>query len=237
MKFRGLQENLRQTLWERVEQGTLTGLKLAGQTGFQQAHISNFLNGKRSLSLEGLDRVLQVQRLSVLDLLDPAEVNQRVTMPPPGEDEFENVFLVDGEVAATAPLIMRMKVKEIEKFRRSFLRQLRPDLGRKRRGWERFVAVRVEGNDAMSMYPRLRAGAKVLIDRHYRSLRAYRKGESNLYAVYVQGRCLVRYVEPAGKSLVLRPHNRAGAVEIIPAQEQGRRGLVVGRICHIAVEA
>jgi hypothetical protein len=71
MKFRMLQENLRNILWERIDGGELTGLRLAGQTGFKQAHISNFLNRKRGLSLEGMDKVLNVQHLSVLDLIDP----------------------------------------------------------------------------------------------------------------------------------------------------------------------
>src|SRR6202040_4280963 len=74
MKFRVLQDNLRKTLWRRIDEGGLTGLRLAQQTGFKQAHISNFLNRKRGFSLEGLDKVLVVQHLSVLDLLDPAEV-------------------------------------------------------------------------------------------------------------------------------------------------------------------
>ena len=75
MKFRSLQDNLRKTLQQRINAGELTGLRLAEQTGFRQAHISNFLNRKRSLSMDGMDRVLNVQRLSVLDLLDPSEVN------------------------------------------------------------------------------------------------------------------------------------------------------------------
>jgi hypothetical protein len=29
MKFRALQENLRKTLWERIDEGELTGLRLA----------------------------------------------------------------------------------------------------------------------------------------------------------------------------------------------------------------
>jgi hypothetical protein len=88
MKFKALQENLRKALWERIDEGELTGLRLANQTGFRQAHISNFLNRKRSLSLDGMDRVLSVQRLSVLDLLDPDEVNKRATVTPPSDDEF-----------------------------------------------------------------------------------------------------------------------------------------------------
>ena len=51
MKFKALQENLRKLIRGRIDEGDLTGLKLAHQTGFQQAHISNFLNSKRSLSL------------------------------------------------------------------------------------------------------------------------------------------------------------------------------------------
>ena len=70
MKFRALQENLRKTLWNRIEEHQLTGLRLAEETGFKQAHISNFLNRKRGLSVEGMDKVLSVQHLSVLDLLD-----------------------------------------------------------------------------------------------------------------------------------------------------------------------
>ena len=103
-----------------------------------------------------MDKVLNVQRLSVLDLLDPAEINKRASIPPPSEDEFDNVFVVEGSVAATQPLITSMNVREMQKFKRAFLRKLRSDLQGKRRDWERFVAVRADA-DAMSMYPRLLA--------------------------------------------------------------------------------
>jgi len=92
MKFQALQENLRKALWERIQEGDLTGLRLARETGFKQAHISNFLNRKRGLSIEGMDKVLNVERLSVLDLLDPSEINKRASIPPPGDDEFQNGF-------------------------------------------------------------------------------------------------------------------------------------------------
>src|SRR5215469_16358072 len=111
MKFKALQENLRKTLWDRIEEGELTGIRLAQQTGFKQAHISNFLNRKRGLSLEGMDKVLNVQHLSVLDLLDPGEVNKRASILPPAEDEFENVLLVEGTIAAGEPIITNERVK------------------------------------------------------------------------------------------------------------------------------
>lgn len=237
MKFRALQENLRKALWERIEDGELTGLSLARETGFKQAHISNFLNRKRGLSVEGMDKVLNVQRLSILDLLDPGEINKRASIAPPSEDEFDNVLLVDGAVAARQPLIMSMKVKDIVKMKRSFLRKLRSEMEGERETWERFVIIRADGREGMSMYPRLLPGATILIDRHYNSLKPYRKGESNMYAVVRHGDCTVKYVEVAGIHMVLRPHNHAYPVEVM-AMEPGKKvhDYLIGRVCYVGVE-
>jgi hypothetical protein len=237
MKFRALQENLRKALWERIEEGELTGLRLARETGFKQAHISNFLNRKRGLSVDGMDKVLNVQRLSVLDLLDPGEINKRASITPPSDDDFDNVLLVDGAIAARQPLIMSMKVKEIAKLKKSFLRKLRPELEGDREQWERFVMIRADGREGMSMYPRILPGATVLIDRHYNSLKPYRKGESNMYAVVRAGGCTLKYVEVAGNHLVLRPHNQAYPVEVMP-METGKKpqDYLVGRVCYVGIE-
>jgi len=237
MKFKVLQENLRKTLWQRIDDGELTGLHLAEQTGFKQAHISNFLNRKRGLSLEGMDKVLKVQHLSVLDLLDPAEINKRASIVPPAEADFQNVLLVDSAVAATEPLIMKMNVKDMLKFKKSFLRSLRAETEGNRDDWERFVLIKVDAREGMSMYPRLLPGATVLIDRHYNSLKPYRKGESNMYAVNKDGASTVKYVEVAGRQLVLRPHNQAYPVEVL-AIEEGKRATdyLIGRICYVGIE-
>ena len=237
MKFKVLQENLRKTLWHRIEEEGLTGLRLAEQTGFKQAHISNFLNRKRGLSLEGMDKVLRVQHLSVLDLLDPNEVNKRASILPPSEDEFQNVLVVDGAIAATEPLVMSMNVKEILKFKKSFLSSLRAETEGRRDDWERFVVIQVDGRDGMSMYPRLLPGATVLIDRHYNSLKPYRKGESNMYAVSKDGTSTVKYVEVAGDNLILRPHNQAYPVEIMPIEaDKNASSYLVGRVCYVGIE-
>lgn len=237
MKFRVLQENLRNALWERIEEGDLTGLRLAQQTGFKQAHISNFLNRKRGLSIEGMDRVLSVQHLSVLDLLDPAEVNKRASILPPSNDEFQNVILADGRIAATEPLITSMHVKEILKFKKAFLKKLKPELEGDREEWERFVVIKADAREGMSMYPRLLPGATLLIDRHYNSLKPYHKGESNMYAVLNNDTCTVKYVEAAGTHLVLRPHNQAYPIEILTMEEgKSVSDYLVGRVCYVGIE-
>lgn len=237
MKFKALQDNLRKTLWGRIDEGELTGLRLAEETGFKQAHISNFLNRKRGLSIEGMDKVLNVQHLSVLDLLDPQEINKRASILPPADDDFQNVLLVDGATAASEPLVMSMKVKEILKFKKSFLRKLRPEMEGDRENWERFVMIKADAREGMSMYPRMLPGATVLIDRHYNSPKPYRKGESNMYAVNKHGHCTLKYVEQAGDHMVLRPHNQAYPVEIMQ-MEEGKKvhDYLIGRICYVGIE-
>jgi hypothetical protein len=236
MRFRALQDNLRKALWGRIEAGDLTGLRLAEQTGFKQAHISNFLNRKRGLSLEGMDKVLNVQHLSVLDLLDPAEVNKRASIMPPSDDEFESVAVVEPAMAAE-PLIMSMHVKEILKFKKTFLKRLREGIEGDRASWERFVIVRVDAREALNMTPRLIAGATVLLDRHYNTLAPYRRGENNIYAVRKEEGCTFRYVELINHQLVLRPHNPAQAVDVITMEAGTRPGhYVLGRVCYVGME-
>jgi len=237
MKFRALQDNLRKALWRRIDGGDLTGLRLAEQTGFKQAHISNFLNRKRGLSVEGMDKVLSVQHISVLDLLDPEEINKRASIVAPSADEFESVVVADPEVVGYEPLIMSMHVREIAKFKRAFLRRLRDNVEGDRDGWERFVVMKVDAREGMSMYPRTLPGATLLIDRHYNSLTPYRKGEQNMYAVRKDDTCTIKYVEVASRHLVLRPHNPAYAVEVLPIEQGTKPGdYIVGRVCHVGIE-
>jgi hypothetical protein len=237
MKFKVLQDNLRDILWQRIESGELTGLRLAQMTGFKQAHISNFLNKKRGLSLEGMDKVLSVQHLSVLDLLDPAEVNRRATIVPPSGDEFENIPLAEAAVAATHPQIAAMDVKEFFKFKKSFLNRLRAETAGDRSGWLRFVVIKLDAGEAQPMRPRLAAGAMLLLDRHYNALTPYRKGEVNLYAVLKNGTCAVRYIEEAGNQLILRPHDHSSPSDVLPLEDRRSAGdSVVGRVCYVGME-
>ena len=237
MKFKALQENLRKVLWSRIDAGELTGLRLAQQTGFQQAHISNFLNRKRSLSIPGMDKVLTVQHLSVLELLDPDEINKRASILPPTEDDFENVLLVEGAIAAGEPLVTNEDVKDILKFKKSFLKRLRSDPASPRDDWRRFVLIKVDARDGMSMYPRVVPGATVLIDRHYNSLTAYHRNEHNMYAVRKADGCTVKYVEIVGKNLVLTPHNPAYPGDLIEVEEgKTFADYIAGRVCHVAIE-
>ena len=234
MTFQTMQERLRQVVRARIEAGQLSGLQLARQTGFQQAHISNFLNRKRGLSLQGLDRVLMVLSLSALDLVEHGDHD--FSEIHAAAQDFEDVPLVDAALAATSPIIAHTQVRGVYKFKSSFLRSLRSDAAAARRSWRRFVLIRLEARDSLSMSSRAVAGATVLIDRHYNSLRPHRPGAQNIYAVRKAGGCVVRYLELSGNALVLRPFDRACPVDVIRiAAGKSAADYIVGRVCHASV--
>jgi hypothetical protein len=184
-----------------------------------------------------MDRILKVQGLSVVDLLDSDEINRRATIPPASETDFENVFLVEPEIAASLPVIASRYVKEVHKFRRSFLRKLRAEPSMRREQCDRFVLIRADARTGMSMSPRLFPGAHILLDRHYTSLKPYRRAESNMYAVRKSGLCTICYLELAGDSLLLRPNNPAYPVEILPMKTgTASADYVVGRVCYVGIE-
>src|SRR5262249_21648370 len=129
-------------------------------------------------------------------------------------------------------------VKDILKFKKSFLKRLRPDQASPRDDWRRFVLIKVDAHDGMSMYPRLLPSATVLIDRHYNSLTPYHRNEHNMYAVRKADGCTVKYVEQVGNKLVLTPHNPAYPGDLIEVEEDKTcADYIVGRVCHVAVES
>jgi len=238
MDFIALQDALRTLIAGRIRAGQLTGVALAQKTGFRQAHVSNFLNRRRGLSIEAMNRVLEVLGLSVLDLIDPAEINSRATVPVPAEGAYTSVLQVAGPAAVGQPAIVRSSVLEIWKFRQSFLRSLRSDMASARQDWMRFVLVKVNAANGIAMQPVIVTGATVLIDRHYNSLRPYRRGSPNIYAVSKDGELLIRYLELHGAHLLLRPQNRQSPLNAIDvSREKSFADLIVGRVCRVCFEA
>jgi hypothetical protein len=73
MNFTQMHERLRLELLRRIQRGTVSVSLLGRQTGFGQAHLSNFLHRRRQLSLEAMDRILTAQHLTVADLLPSAQ--------------------------------------------------------------------------------------------------------------------------------------------------------------------
>jgi hypothetical protein len=145
------------------------------------------------------------------------------------------VLLVAG-ADARQPRIGSRQVQDVFPFRETFLSRLRPAMEGDRRRWERFVLVRIERNVGSSMSPKMGTGAVVLIDRHYNSLRPYRKYEPNLYAVHYGGQCAVRYVEQIGGQLLFRPLNADYPIAVAKVRKARGKNFVIGRVCYVASE-
>jgi transcriptional regulator with XRE-family HTH domain len=238
MDFHDLHELLRLELLRRIERGTLTGSRLAQQAGFQPAHISNFLNRKRSLSLEGLDRVLAAQNLSIDQIL-PLDLHAAAAQIP-AADPIEVVPVVSPSAAMDEARIPPASI--IETIQVSASRLHSNHANRVRTStfhphWQRFLAIRADAQQAAAMAPLLAPGAIAVLDRHYNSLAPYRAHQPTLYAVRFGGALLLRFVDFDQGCLILRPYSSAFPVQLLPLPTQASPSdHIVGRICLVFSE-
>jgi hypothetical protein len=233
MNFTQMHERLRLELLRRIQRGTLSVSLLARQTGFGQAHLSNFLHARRQLSLEAMDRILAAQHLTADDLL-PAARQDRLW---PESAERDTIPLVSPASALFEPVIRPSAAQSMLHFPPKVLDSVHSRPSAARRAWQRFVAVRVPTSDAAPMEPLVLPEAIVLIDRHYNSLFPYRPNRPNLYAVRFVSRLTLRYVDFQANRLVLRPHNLAFPVELVELDPgETPNDLLVGRVVLILNE-
>jgi transcriptional regulator with XRE-family HTH domain len=236
MRLLELQDRLRAHIRARIDRRELTGVSLSGQAGVRQGHLSNFLNARRGLSLESMDRLLEALQIEVLDLAEADEIERRVLRPPAGAG-LESVAIVSVEHAARLPRFTPEQVGGAVSFRKAFLRRLRPHDVCNRGDWLRFVSVKLDRDTVRAMFARSATGATLLVDRHYTSLDPYRRRQPNLYAVRLRSRCAVGYVSLVGDHLVLRPRNPELPVELARINRtRSYSDYVVGRVCHVALE-
>jgi len=239
MNFQDLHELLRLELQKRIDRGTLTGSRLAHQAGFQQAHISNFLNRKRSLSLEGLDRVLASQKLSIQHIL-PLDLNATATptrLPADNSDPIEIIPVVSPSAAMDDAVIPPASIIETIQVSASRLHDNRARASTRHAHWQRFLAIRADAQQSAAMEPLLSPGAIAVLDRHYNSLAPYRAHQPTLYAVRCGAALLLRFVDFDEGCLILRPYSRDFPVQLLPlATHETPVDYLVGRVCLIFSE-
>jgi transcriptional regulator with XRE-family HTH domain len=234
MTIKDLQDQLRTHIRARIQRGEWTGSSLSGEAGFQQGHLSNFLNARRGLSLEAMDRLLEVLNIGILDLVKAEDVRRAVLPGPPAQ--IEEVALVSAENAALARF-SASQILETYSFSRSFLRKLKPNDAGDRANWLRFVLIKLDAGSAGVVLPLEISRITLLIDRHYSSLKPYRRFRPNLYALRLADRCFLGYVSVSGDRLVLRPNDPRAAVAVVRI-ERGRSysDYILGRVCHVGAE-
>jgi transcriptional regulator with XRE-family HTH domain len=233
MNFTQMHERLRLELLRRIQRGTVSVSLLARQTGFGQAHLSNFLHSRRQLSLEALDRILAAQHIEAADLL-PAN---NPTHDPAADGKESHVPVVSHAVALFEPFIRPSAAQYLLHLPQGTLRSIRARASATRRAWQRFVAVRTSSADALPMDPLVLPDALTVIDRHYNSLTPYRPNRPNLYAVRHGAHLTLRYVDFLANRLVLRPHNSAFPVDLLEVEPgESPNDLIAGRVVLILNE-
>jgi hypothetical protein len=198
--------------------------------------VSNFLNKKRALSLEGLDRVMAAQGLTVEQIL-PVDLAASATPEEETSDPLEQVPIVSPSAAIDDAEIAKAAVIETVPVVGSRLKENRAKPAPRRTQWERFVAVRVDAQQAAAMAPVLAVGALAVIDRHYNSLAPYRANQPNIYAVRSGSMLMLRYVDFDERHLILRPFLREFPVQLIGLREgESPADYIVGRVCLVVAE-
>lgn len=233
MNFTQMHERLRLELLRRIQRGTLSVSLLARQTGFGQAHLSNFLRNRRRLSLEAIDRILEVLQLGVQDLM----AGYTPLLNSLAETERDAVPVVSHAVALFEPWVRPTSIQSTLHLPPGVLQSLRSRPSNPRRAWQRFVAIRIPSGDALAMEPLVLPGAVVLLDRHYNSLHDYRPSRPSLYAVRHGAHLRLRYADFQANRLILRPLNIAFAVEVLEiAPGETPFDLLAGRVALILNE-
>jgi hypothetical protein len=233
MNFSQMHERLRLEMLRRIKRGTLSVSLLARQTGFGQAHLSNFLHCRRQLSLEAMDRILAAQHLTAADLLPLTQYAGDLL----ADDENSSVPVVSHAAALFEPHIRPSAAHAMLRLPAGVLQSLHTRVSNSRRSWQRFVAVRIPSSDAQAMDPLVLPDAIALIDRHYNALAPYRPNRQNVYAVRHGAHLTLRYADFSLNRLVLRPHNIAFPVELVeidPGESPG--DLLAGRVALIINE-
>ena len=174
-----------------------------------------------------MDRILTAQNMAAGDLL-PSKLDAE----RPADGEISPVPVVSHGAALFEPFIRPATAQSILHLPPGLFRPIRARTTAVRRGWQRFVAVRIPPADALPMDPIVLPEA-----RHYNSLVPYRSRRLTLYAVRDRGHLKLRYVEFLADRFVLRPHNVAFSVELVEtAPDETPNDLITGRVALILNE-
>jgi hypothetical protein len=112
------------------------------------------------------------------------------------------------------------------------LEQMRSRRATSRRGWSRFVSVRLTRQQAAGMQPVLPPDTIAVIDRHYNSPVAYQPPQPSLFAVRVGNALQFRLAEFENNRLILRPIELNYPVQLLAlGPHEMPSDLIVGRVC------
>jgi transcriptional regulator with XRE-family HTH domain len=228
-----LHERIRQHVLATIKSRMITGTALAVRIGVKQTHISNFLLGRRELSIDSMDAILNALGINVEQLVAVAD---KTPDRKETSSAVESVPLIHLQ-AAMNPSFTSDEVLGKTGFTKALLRRLKAEPPDTRKLWVRFIAVKADKALSAAMNSRVENGSVLLIDRHYCSLDEYRKDRPNLYLIRKDEKYMVRRVEMQGSQLCLRPENPGHPLDFISINRNSPlESCIVGRVAHVATE-
>jgi transcriptional regulator with XRE-family HTH domain len=234
MLIADLQELTRQHVFATIKSRQITQRALGELVGMRQAHISNFVLGRRRLSIDAVDAILNALGLDVMSLIAMSE--QTTPYPINCPTTLESVPLIQHK-AAMSPTFGKDEILGELGYARLLARRLSVEPTPARTPWIRFIAIRADAALAAPMYPRFEKGSVLLVDRYCCSLSGHRENGPNMYLVRKDEAVMVRGAEMMDNLLCLRPDRSEYPLEYIPvARNNPLTSCIVGRVLHIATE-
>ncbi len=226
-----LHECLREHVLATIKSRQITQSALGELAGMQQAHISNFVQGRRGLSIEGMDAILKVLGLDVTSLIAMSGRTPSATDCSPA---LESVPLVEHK-AAMNPTFAKHEILGDLGFPKVLLLRLTAEPPEDRAAWVRFIAARADAALAAPMHPRFEKGSVLLVDRHHCSLAGYQNDEKNLYLIRKEQMLMVRWIKMQGNNLCLRPARSEYPLDFVSIDKSyPPTYYIVGRVAHIS---
>jgi hypothetical protein len=103
VSFESLFQRLLERLRFQIAAGSLTVRRLAGQIDVSQPHMQNVVSGKRALTVEMADRLLEFLRISPFDLATGAELGGALERVAPTPEPIRYVPLLAGPLGPAHP--------------------------------------------------------------------------------------------------------------------------------------
>jgi transcriptional regulator with XRE-family HTH domain len=232
MNFSQLHEQLRSEVLRRIGRGSLTVALLARKSGLQQPHLSNFINSRRRLSLDALDRVLNALEIDLRDLLPAPTL---LPLPPSMQ-----VPLVSHDAAMHSDRIHPSQIDDQLSLPNTLLLALQLDRPARRSTRERYVAILVTQPQAQFMESLLQPGSPgfpnviAVLDRHATRPSSLASPSRHIYAIRYQGALLLAHVTLEHNMLILRPHATSQPVHLLPLPPGADPAhFLVGRVCAV----
>jgi transcriptional regulator with XRE-family HTH domain len=187
MYFQTFQSRLVAAIRMKVRTGELTERRLARLIGISQPHIHNVLKGARELSPEIADLILRELKISLLDLVEHAELSARVSLSH-APRRYREVPLLDGRIGPGLEFPGNVSPVEFYPFPSTLLAPLvRP------------IAARLA--DDPKMRSTVGEGDLVLLDQA--ESRRQETDADALYLVSCSGEGLVRWVRQGARCIYL----------------------------------